>query len=198
MNHEAWFALPAAGVALAATLFDLDRLFYNPDQSSNRMKLRVLRWVFVLTNAALAAVVFFFLRNAETFESWNSWLFALTVGAGYLALARLKFTTFSFQGKDVPFGLEALYDSGKQYLFRRINAVVKTDKNQRAQALAVSLDADELAARVRTDINNDNLLSPEDKKLRLAWLLSTKRDADASDAEKRAVFASYLVSGSHI
>ena len=86
----------------ALTLFDLDRTFYVPASVSGRAAFALWWWGFILGNAVLAVLLYLTLATIEPFAGMPPIVRGLVIGISYLALIRLKFTTFSFGGQDVP------------------------------------------------------------------------------------------------
>lgn len=185
-----------AGVTAALlTLFDLDRTFYVPARTQRKALLYTWWWGFVIANGLLAVVFYKMISGIEALQNVNPWLRAVSVGAGYLAVIRLKFTTFNFQGKEVPFGLEAFYEAGKGYIFKRINNIAKEARFAETMELINHKTLDELAIQARLNIEQDQLLAPEEKRSRKAWLLKVIQDANTTEAERRATLADYILSG---
>ncbi|MGW4245191.1 hypothetical protein [Nocardia sp. NPDC004722] len=194
-HHSAWFALLSAALAGAVTLFDLDRTFVTGGQTVNQAVRSFWWWAFILFNAALAAVAFLTLRNADSFARVNSWGFAVAIGLGYLALIRLKFATVSYQDREVPVGLDAFYESGRQFVYKRINGKLKAKRERDIRGLADRNDLKALGNQVRSDILLDDLLKPEEKKTRLAWLLQVVQDTTFDEDAKKLTLAIYLTTG---
>jgi hypothetical protein len=189
------YYLVTAGVAGALTLLDLDRTFYVPPRPSERAKLYSWWWGFVILNSCLAVVIYFALRDVDPFKSMNRWLYGAIVGLGYLALIRLKFSTFNFQGKDVPFGFEAFYDAAKAFAYKRINRIAKAERDRETRKLSDETELAELARRVRLSISQDALLSTEEKESAKKWLLDVLNDQASSEVEKKDSLAIYILAG---
>jgi hypothetical protein len=187
--------LVAGTTAALLTLFDLDRTFYVP--SSARRKIPLYAWwlSFILANGALAALLYAILGDVDALRDMNVWLKAVVVGIGYLALVRLKFATFNYQGKDVPFGLEAFYDAGKGFIFKRINRIALEARRQEVENLVNTLSLEQLAQRARLQLANDGLLTAEEKRAGTEWLVRTLRDQSTDEAGKRLSLANFVSSG---
>jgi hypothetical protein len=192
MQHSAWFSVLSAAVAGGVTLFDMDRTFV---VSGYQVYRSAWWWGFIVVNCGIAAAVFFGLRPLGTFQEWNSWLFAAGVGVCYLAIVRLKFATVSYQNSEIPVGLDTFYESGRQFVFKRINEAVKADRARLAKKLIDDNDLKSLGSQVRMDIHLDALLTPEEKKTRQAWLLKVVQDPDFDEEQKKMTLAVYLASG---
>jgi hypothetical protein len=91
-------------VSALLTLFDLDRTFYVPSNTQRKATLYGWWWGFILANGLLAAGLYGIFGNADSLKSTDPRLRAALIGAAYLALIRLKLTTFSVQGQEVPLG----------------------------------------------------------------------------------------------
>lgn len=185
-----------AGITAALlTLFDLDRIFYVPSKAQRKFVLYAWWWGFIIANGVLAVAFYKIIGDIEALKSLNPWLRPVTIGAGYLAIIRLKFTTFNFQGKEVPFGLEAIYEAGKSYVFKRINNIAKHARFSETIELASGKSLTELATQAKLNIEQDQLLTADEKRSRRDWLLRLVKDAETSDEDKRAFIADYILSG---
>ncbi len=125
----------------------------------------------------------------------NPVLKAIVIGISYLALIRAKFTTFNIQGREVPFGLEALYEGAKNFVYKRINSIAKAARFSETTQLATSENLMALATRARLSIEQDALLAAEDKRKSKAWVLSVLQDANTSEEDRRAALADFILSG---
>jgi len=173
----------------------LDRTFYVPA----RVQQKVLRYVwwfgFPLANGLLALCLYRALSDADYLKAMPPWLRALTVGASYLAIVRLKFTTFDMKGKDVPFGLELVYEGAKGFAYKRINRIAMTARFDETVTLAAAQSLPDLTARTKLAIEQNSLLSPEDRGRLKSWLVKVLQDAGATEVEKRQTLANYILSG---
>lgn len=181
--------------AALLTLFDLDRTFYVPSKAKRRLALYCWWFSFIAINGLLAVLLYLILKDLDGLRDMNVWLRAVVVGVGYLALVRLKFATFSFQGNEVPFGLEAFYDAGKGFIFKRINAIAIEARRDETTELANSSELAKLAQDAKFNVEADTLLSPEEKRSRQIWLLKTLQDQTTTDIEKKITLANYIKSG---
>jgi hypothetical protein len=181
--------------AALLTLFDLDRIFYVPAKVQRKLSLYVWWWSFVVINGLLAILLYFIVKDLDGFKDMNGWLKAVVIGIGYLALIRLKFTTFNFQDKEVPFGIEAFYEAGKAFVFKRINNIAKQARFTETMELASAKALGDLTTQARMYIEQDQLISPEEKRARQIWLLSIIRDVNTTEFDKKAVIADYILSG---
>ena len=185
----------AAFTASLLTLFDLDRTFYLPARMQSKVALRAWWWGFILANGLAAAALYVIFKDIEALRGLNPVLKAIVVGISYLALIRAKFTTFNVQGREVPFGLEALYEGAKGFVYKRINSIAKVARFNETTQLAASETLAALAARAKLSIEQDALLTSDDKRRAKAWLLSTLQDPNTSDEDKRAALADFILSG---
>lgn len=185
----------AAIVAALLTVFDLDETFYIPKDLRQRARLRLWMVAFVLANALLAAITYELIRGIDPFRSWNQSLAALVAGAGYLAIIRLKFTTFKWQGQDVPFGLELLYEGSKRFAYKRINGIAREARGEETRALANSENLAELVRRARLSISQDRLLSEDEKEQNKLWIVKVLEDDESDEMDKRLYIANYILSG---
>lgn len=187
-------ALLAAAIAVLLTVFDMDRTFYLPKANPQKAALYAWMGAFVAVNAALAAGTYAVIRDVAPFEDWHSALTALAAGAGYLAIIHAKITTFSWQGGEVPFGFELLYQGGKNYVYKRINRIAKRARATETQTLANDKVLAELAQQARLAITQDALLTSEEKQRHKEWLLSVLNDTSVDDMDKRLCIANYILS----
>jgi hypothetical protein len=104
-------------------------------------------------------------------------------------------TTFSYQGREVPAGLELLYEGARESVYKRINRIAKEARFAETVALASAKELPDLAADVKLSIEQDALTNPAEKTLAKAWLLNTLKDTKATDSEKKRYLADYILSG---
>ena len=190
--------LVTGATAALLTLFDLDRTFYVPARVQRKLALYAWWFGFIMVNAALAVLLYEIVGNIEALNRLNPYLKAIIFGIGYLALVRLKFATFNFQGNQVPFGLEAFYDAGKTFVFRRINIIAIQARRDETKELAGIRTFKELAEETKFVIDADMLLSAEERASRRKWLLKVLQDEVASADEKKITLANYIKSGQMI
>lgn len=191
---------PIIAFALSSTLtcLDLDRIFNIPGSTAQKAKLYAWWWGFVLVNGCLAAVLFLAIRDTEPLRSLNQTLLAAATGLTYLAIIRSKFSTFSLGTQEVPFGLEAFYNAGRDAAFRRINAIARSARETAVLELSDSSSLEQLARRTRNAIENDALLSPVEQGAAKQWLLSVLGDGKMTDEEKRDALSRFILFGGHI
>lgn len=185
----------AGFTASLLTLFDLDRTFYVPAKVQSKIALRAWWWGFILVNGLAAAALYVIFKDIEALRTLNPTLKAIIVGVTYLALIRAKFTTFNIQGKEVPFGLEALYEGAKGFVYKRINSIAKAARFSETTQLAAAETLVALAARAKLSIDQDALLAADDKRKAKAWLLSVLKDDQTPEEDKRAALADFILSG---
>jgi hypothetical protein len=185
----------AAFTASLLTLFDLDRTFYVPARVQSKIALRAWWWGFILANGLAAAALYTIFKDIEALRGMNPTLKAIVIGVSYLALIRAKFTTFNIQGREIPFGLEALYEGAKGFVYKRINSIAKAARFRETTQLAASETLSALAARAKLGIDQDALLTTDDKRKAKAWLLTVLQDTKITDDEKRATLADFVLSG---
>jgi len=181
--------------AALLTLFDLDRTFYVPSKAKRKLALYCWWFSFIIINGLLAVLLYFMIKDVDGLREMNSWVKAVVIGVGYLALVRLKFATFTFQGKEMPFGLEAFYDAGKGFIFKRINTIAIEARRDETTDLANSQGLDKLAQTANFNTEADTLFTPEEKRSRKIWLLKVLQDATTSEMEKKITLANYITSG---
>lgn len=184
--------------AALLTLFDLDRTFYVPARVQRKLALYFWWFGFILVNALLAVLLYRIVGNIAALNGLNPYLKAVIFGIGYLALIRLKFATFSYQGSEVPFGLEAFYDAAKSFVFRRINTIAVQARRDETTELANNRTIKELASEAKFTIGADMLIDAEQRAVRQKWLLKILQDAATSDDEKKITLANYVKSGQMI
>ena len=187
--------LVTGATAALLTLCDLYRTFYVPSKGERKAALYGWWFGFIIINGLLAMLLYFIVKDIDAIKEMNVWLKAVVIGVGYLALIRLKFATFSFQGNEVPFGLEAFYDAGKNYVFKRINAIAIQARRNETTEMANNEPLDKLARDAKFSIEADSLLTAEEKRSRQIWLLKVMQDANISDMDKKITFANYIKSG---
>ena len=185
----------AGFTASLLTLFDLDRTFYVPAKLESKIALRAWWWGFVLANGLAAAALYVIFKDVEVLKPLNPILKAIVIGVSYLALIRTKITTFNVQGREVPFGLEALYEGAKSFVYKRINRIAKAARFRETMQLASTETLSSLGARAKLSIEQDALLSSDDKRTAKTWLLNVVKDANSTEDDKRAALADFILSG---
>ena len=158
------------------TFLDLDRTFYIPTKASDRTKLYAWWWGFILGNGGVAGTLYLVVRDTGGLSGLHPWLLAGIVGISFPAIIRTKFTTITVQGKEVPLGLEAFYEAVKTSVYKRINSIAMRARYTETMAMASSLTLLELVFRTRLSISQNVLLSPEEKRGALGWLLGVLED----------------------
>jgi hypothetical protein len=187
-HREICIAFLVAGLL---TLFDLDTTFYIPRAVGPRVHLAIWWWGFVVVNGLLAACLYLLLKDHEPLKDTNPWAGAAYVGFGYLALVRLKLTTI----RDVHIGPEAFYERLKEYVYRRINGIAREAREAETTQLVQQLDLAALVERAKLRIHNDALLSDEQKRKALAWMLQVVQDNQSQDFDKKVLIAIFFVTG---
>jgi hypothetical protein len=180
--------------AALLTLFDLDRTFYVPSRAQRKAVLYAWWWGFVLINSAFAILLYEIVGSTDSLKNLHPLLRAISVGAAYLALIRLKFTTFSFQGKEIPFGLEFFYEGLKGFVFKRINKIAKQARFTETVDLAAKTTLAELTRAAKLGIEQDQLLSTDEKRTRKAWVVGVLQDANTPEDDKKLTLANYVLS----
>lgn len=184
--------------ALAAgllTLADLDRTFYLPRRIQDKARLRTWYIGFIIGNSALATALYFGLRSVSPFAEWSPAVRAIAIGLGYLAIIRVKFTTFSYGDRDnIPFGFELAYEGAKKFVYKRINRIAKAARYAETIELANNTSLADLARRAKLSIDQDALMSQEEKQANKEWLLGVLQDAAADDMDKRISIANFVLS----
>lgn len=192
---EDWLEpLLAAGVASLLTLFDLDRTFYLPRKVEKKILLRVWWWGFILANGVLASLFDLFLRQTEALGGTDPLFAGLGVGLAYLTLIRLKLTTFTVQGKEIPAGLELVYEGAKEFVYKRINRIALEARYEETVRLAAEQSFQELANRAKLRIEQDALLGADEKARLRDWLTGVLKD-DVDEGQKKNMLADFILAG---
>ena len=148
-----------------------------------------------LGEGLVAAIVFGAVGNIDPLSGIAPLPRAVLVGIGYLTVIRAKVATFDVQGKDVPFGLEFFYEQAKGFVYKRINRIAKAARYEETTKLATEVSLVELGTRAKLNVEQDGLLSLEDKRVAKTWIVKVLGDANTSDFDKRAALANYILSG---
>jgi len=191
-------AEPIVAFLLAGVLtwFDLDRTFYVPARAQQMRRLYTWWWAFIVGNGLLACGLDLGVRDLEVFKSWTPWLRGLAIGAAYLAVIRVKFTTFEIGGKPVPFGFELIYEGAKGFVYKRINRIAKAARYDETIDLAQRLSLKELETRARLSIQHDALLTDDEKQANYDWLQRVVSEAKPpDDLNQRTDLAGFILSG---
>ena len=179
-------AVIAAVSAAMPTLLDLDERFQSAGSWTNRAKVQIWWWGFVLVNAALAAGLYLAVESNDALKVQPVWMRGVIVGLGFLSLLRQKFGTVSGQAV----GIENLYERVKRVFYRRLEVA-----EQQVIAEAVSRllsdpmnDLPRLRQRARVWAAT---LPLERKGKWLEWLQRVDSDY-VSDDDKRTVLATAI------
>ena len=187
-NREISIAFLIAGLL---TLFDLDTTFYIPRAVGPRIHLAIWWWGFVVVNGLLAVCLYLILKEHEPLKDTNSWVGAAFVGLGYLALVRAKLTTI----RDVHIGPEAFYERLKEYVYRRINGIAREAREAETTQMVQKYDLAALVDRAKLRIHNDALLTDEQKRKALAWMLQVVQDTQSQEFDRKVVIATFFLTG---
>lgn len=184
-----------AGLTAALlTYFDLDRTFYIP--AKTRQKYQLYSWLlgFPLTNGALATLFYIAFVDDPSLKDINPWLRAFLLGVGYLAVVRLKVSTLRVGTEEVPLGPELLYDTARDFVYRRINRIAKNARYEETLALSNTATLGELTRRARLSIDQDVLLTPIEKAEARQWIEKLLEDLKTSEEDKRLALADFILS----
>jgi hypothetical protein len=196
---EVVFAALTAG---AFTFFDLDRTFYVPKRVEGKARLRALWFGFILVNALLAAGLYRLVRHSSELSGLDPNIRAIVTGAAFVGLVRLKLATIPYEGRQIPFGFEILYDLAKTATYRRINRIALDARVTETKDYANSHSLRDLVREARMRVRQDPLLDEnEPMRRRLqAWILQTVEEVTAAggsadDFDARAALADFVLSG---
>ena len=95
----------------------------------------------------------------------------------------------------MPLGPEALYEGAKGMVYRRINRITKAARFSETNELAKAETLDTLVSRAKLSVNQDALLSLDEKSRALIWILTLLEDKESTDEDKRLALADFLLSG---
>jgi len=98
----------------------------------------------------------------------------------------------------VPFGVEALYEGSKTFVYKRINQIAMQARYAETVDLANTTGLEQLIARAKLSINQNALLTSDEKRIAMTWLLGVMQDQAANEFDKRAALADYVLSGHRI
>jgi hypothetical protein len=185
----------AAILAALLTWLDIDRVFYVPATVPKRAQLYGWIAAFVVGNSILAVALYGLLKDGDPFKSWPPLAAGAVIGLSYLALVRIKFATFTFGDKDIPFGLELFYDAAKAAVYRRVNGIAKEARRQETIAYADARTIDQLREEAVLSVDQDALLPPEEKTATRKWIEDTVADVKASERDRKLTLANYIKSG---
>lgn len=187
--------IAAAITAAFLTLFDLDKTFYIPRKSSGKIFLNLWWWGFVLANALLAGALTTLTSNITALQGLHPVLRGAAIGLGYLAIVRAKFTTFSVNGRDIPFGFETIYEAAKEYFYRKINEIARAERLKEALELVTKSTLKDLTQQARLTVDTDAVASDEEKVQTKKWILAVLKDKVTTEEDKKGVLAIYILSG---
>jgi hypothetical protein len=173
------------------TFFELDRAFYVPKAARKRVW---FYWSsFCAINGGLAAILLwvFWMRV----DDWGWWARVLAFGPGFMALMRTRVVSVRREEIEIPIGLELLHRELRDFFYRRINEVCRSERFKEADQLARSHSLKDLLIQARMQIRQDALLTDEEKADRLEWLLKIQRDRSIDEREKKLIIADFILSG---
>ncbi len=176
------------------TLFDLDRTFYVPENTERKLLLYTWQFVFIIFNALLAAGVYNVFKDVDVLAQWPPALRAVLIGASWLALFRSKFATLEVQGRDVPFGLEAIYEAARGFVYKRINRIVREARKAEIEE-KIKLSLADLGTEALLNITLDATRSDLQKRVDKEWLNELLRDEATSEEDKKLTLANFILSG---
>lgn len=193
--QDAWPYVVAATFAGILTLFDLDRIFYIPSSVGRKLELRCWWWGFILANALLAALLYGLVKEQAPLKDIAEGFRSSLVGLGYLALVRIKFTTFPGQGQDVVLGLEPAYEGVKRYFFKRINKIALDASVAETKEMAGRHTLDQLRKDAERYIMHNRLLTKEEQDRAKEWVKRTAEGAGVPEDQKKETLAYFILSG---
>ena len=188
-------SLIAGLVASLLTFFDMDRIFYIPQNTNSKTRLYLLFFSFIFGNGMLASFLYIGLQDEiiPNVSSFPKWLNSLLVGVGYLTIIRTKFATLYFNEQEIPLGLELLYDSAKYAINKRINGIVKEARIKEIEELTQRYNLNQLKRKAIMSIQVDSLLSENEKEEYKKWVTETVNDAKNEEDNESEYLASYFL-----
>jgi len=189
--------LTAASVAGILTLFDLDRHFSVPRSVRRDPGLNLWWWGFVFVNGILATLLYGLFAKQPPLDALNPLIGGFVIGLAYLALVRIKFTTLSKNGQDVPVGLEPLYEGAKSYFYKRINQIARAAINKESDVMSMdkTMTLEKLQGVAENNIRNNKLLSKTEQEELRDWIISVAKDKGSED-RKRLILISFILTDS--
>ncbi|MEM1369053.1 MAG: hypothetical protein AAGG02_13760 [Cyanobacteria bacterium P01_H01_bin.15] len=192
-----WDCIIAFSIAGFVTYLEVDRTFYFPEKLNKRAWLYFWICLFVMGNGGLAVVLYITLvTEFNLFSDWSRWSRAAVVGAGYLALARQKFTSYSTEASEFPLGFELVYQLANQAVYKRINRIASQARYEETIELASreGVTVTDLKRRCELSIRQDALLSSEARDKQKQLIQEIINDADLDEETKKWWLAGYVLS----
>lgn len=182
------------------TLLDLDQKFHIPSNTQKKILLYSWWWGFILANAILSSLFYCAVADFDALNLKNIQpaFRAIIVGLGYLALLRAKLTTFKVQDKEIPLGIELVYEGTKSFVYKRINRIAKIARIQETREYIQNHSLTELEQEAKLGIDQDALLTNKEKKDLRDWIDKVIKDLNSSDQDKRITLATFILSGQRI
>lgn|GEM_PF-1176097 len=189
--------LTAASVAGILTLFDLDRHFLVLRSVRRLSEFNFWWWGFVLVNGILAALLYGLFAKQPPLDALNPLIGGFVIGLAYLALVRIKFTTLSKNGQDVPVGLEPLYEGAKSYFYKRINQIVRAAINEESDAMSKDekMTLEKLQELAENNVRNSKLRPKAEQEELRDWIASVVKDK-VPEKRKRLILISFILNDS--
>ena len=180
-----WSAFGAAIIAALFVLVDLDQ-FYTPKKLLPRLQILAWKYGWVIGNAILAGIVYTLSANTAPLTNLDIPLRMIIIGLGYLAVVQSKIGTIPFNEARQPLGLELGYDSIKQFVYRRINKISRSEIYYDVLNMVEGKSLDDLTRHAHMSVDTDALLNI-DKKRELNQLIMRTYDGCAQDLDKKVV-----------
>jgi len=94
--------------------------------------------------------------------------------------------------------VEAFYQGAKNFVYKRINRIAKAARSDETIQMANANSLVQLVRQARLSINQDAIMTPDEKRAALTWLLSVAQDAGTQDDDKRLTIADFILSGQRV
>lgn len=184
-------------VAALLTLFDLDKTFYIPSSIDRQRQFWFWYLGFILINGVVASLLYLGVKNDFGLDAFEPWMQSFIVGLAYLAILRSKFTTFSFGDKHIPLGVELFYNASRDFVYKRINSIIKQARVEETRQKAMTCSLKELSEEALLSISLDALMTPSEKEEMKNWVNKILQEAKDSedDRAQRYYLANYILSG---
>ena len=128
-----WWILTAL-VAVFITFIEISQDVNITHSSKRRIRVWFYIIIFLTISAFLSIFIYFLILENQLLSSLENWLKSICIGLSYLAIIRLKIFTIKVDEKDIPLGLDFLYEKIKQGLIYHVKGLIEQDVFDDAQA----------------------------------------------------------------
>lgn len=182
-------------ISCLLTWLEIDQTLSVPDGVKRRGFIRTCVWSFIGINGLLSIGLYCLLIENPVFSDLDPLFKAVIIGLAYPALVRIKFTTLKISDREVSVGLDMLYESIKNSLYKRVRRIVRDAEFDAVQTYAEKESFEHLLKRALFEIERDMTKSSLQKESDINWCRNIESDKKASEATKKEYLAGFILFG---